>query len=70
MMGAAGGNETNNLTGAADNGTLKGGLSGRWFGPVLSGGSGAGPAEISGAFSLSNAATGQTAIGGFIGRKQ
>lgn len=70
-MGAAGETVANYLTGPADNGTLKGGLSGRYFGPVVTTGiSGAGPAEIGGAFSLSNAATGQAAVGGFIGRKQ
>jgi hypothetical protein len=36
----------------------------------LADGSGAGPAEIGGAISLSNATTGETVIGGFIGRKQ
>jgi len=69
-MGAAGQPIANYLTGAADNGTLKGGLGGRFFGPVLSSGAGAGPAEIAGTFTLSNAATGQAAIGGFIARKQ
>jgi hypothetical protein len=69
--GAAGGNVANYLTGPVDNGTLKGGLSGRYFGPVIAtGASGAGPAEVAGAFSLSNATTGAAAIGGFIGRKQ
>lgn len=70
-MGAAGNSVANYLTGSADNGTLKGGISGRYFGPVVSTGtSGAGPAEIGGAFSLSNPGTGQAVVGGFIGRKQ
>lgn len=70
-LGAAGQPSANYLTGAVDNGTLKGGLGGRLFGPVITGGaSGSGPAEMAGTFTLSNAATGQTAIGGFIARKQ
>lgn len=70
-VGAAGQPIANYLTGAVDNGTLKGGLGGRFFGPVISGGAGgSGPVEIAGTFTLSNAATGQTAIGGFIARKQ
>ncbi len=70
-MGTAGQTVANYLTGLVDNGTLKGGLSGRYFGPVVSSGtSGAGPAEIGGALSLSNAASGQTVVAGFIGRKQ
>lgn len=69
-MGAAGSNVANYLTGTVDNGKLKGGVSGRYFGTVASGGSGAGPAEIGGAISLSNPTTGETVVGGFIGRKQ
>lgn len=69
-MGAAGTNVANYLTGTVDNGKLKGGVGGRYFGAVVSGGSGAGPAEIGGALSLSNSTTGETVIGGFIGRKQ
>jgi hypothetical protein len=70
-MGAAGNNVANYLTGSIDNGSLKGGISGRYFGPVVSTGtSGAGPAEIGGAFSLSNATSGQAVVGGFVGRKQ
>jgi hypothetical protein len=69
-MGAVGQSVANYLTGNAGNGTLTGGISGRWFGPVVAGGSGAGPAELGGAFTLANAGTGQTAIGGFIARKQ
>lgn len=70
-MGAAGGNVANYLTGPLDDGKFKGGLSGRYFGPVVATGtSGAGPAELGGAFSLSNATTGEAVVGGFIGRKQ
>jgi hypothetical protein len=70
-MGAAGTSAANYLTGPVDNGTLKGGLSGRHFGPVVATGtSGQGPAEIGGAFSLSNPTTGAVALGGFIARKQ
>ena len=70
-MGAAGGNVANYLTGPVDDSGFKGGLSGRYFGPVItSGTSGAGPAELGGTFSLSNAASGQAIVGGFIGRKQ
>ena len=69
-MGASGGNNANYLTGSVT-GTLAGGLSGRYFGPVVTtGSSGAGPAEVGGSFSLSNAGTGQVVIGGFIARKQ
>lgn len=63
-MGAAGESVANYLTGPVDNGIVKGGISGRYFGPV----NGA-PAEIGGAFTLS-ASSGQTVIGGFIARKQ
>lgn len=70
-MGDASGNTANYLTGPVDNGTLKGGLSGRYFGPVVATGtSGAGPAEIGGSFSLSNATTGVAVVGGFIAGKQ
>ncbi|MDB5771076.1 MAG: hypothetical protein JWM42_1450 [Burkholderia sp.] len=69
-LGAAGAPVASYLTGAVDIGGLKGGLSGRLFGPVNStGASGAGAAEIGGAFSLSNAG-GAAVVGGFIGRKQ
>jgi hypothetical protein len=64
-MGATGESVANYLTGTADNGIVKGGLSGRFFGP----GSG-GPAEIGGAFTLAKSSGGQTVIGGFIARKQ
>lgn len=68
--GAAGSNVANYLTGTVDNGKLKGGVSGRFFGTVAGGGSGSGPAEVGGAISLSNGTTGETVVGGFIGRKQ
>jgi hypothetical protein len=64
-MGAASESVANYLTGPVDNGAVKGGVSGRYFGPVTAGG----PAEVGGAFTLS-AASGQTVIGGFIARKQ
>jgi hypothetical protein len=70
MLAVAGSGEANYLTGFAANAALSGGLSGRFFGPVVAGGSGAGPAEIGGAFSLSNATTKAAAVGGFIARKQ
>jgi len=69
-IGAAGQSVANYLTGPVDNGTLKGGLGGRYFGPVVAtGSSGRGPAEIAGTFTLSNGASGQAVIAGFIGRK-
>jgi hypothetical protein len=64
-MGAAGESVGNYLTGPVDNGVVKGGVSGRYFGPV----NGA-PAEVGGAFTLAKSANGQTVIGGFIARKQ
>jgi hypothetical protein len=64
-------NLANYLTGTVDNGLLKGGLGGRYFGPVVTTGtSGAGPAEIGATISLSNSTTGQAVVGGFIARKQ
>ena len=70
-MGSAGSNEANYLTGPAGNVALSGGLSGRFFGPIVTTGSGGvGPAEIGGAFSLSNATSKAAAVGGFIARKQ
>jgi hypothetical protein len=70
-MGAAGESVANYLTGPVDNGNLKGGLGGRYFGPLLeAGASGKGPAELGGAFTLSASATGAAVVGGFIARKQ
>ena len=62
----------NYLTAAVPGNTagLAGGISARYFGPLVGTGAGAGPAETAGSFTLNNAATGQTVIGGFIGRKQ
>jgi hypothetical protein len=68
-MGAAGQSVANYMTGQVSNSTLSGGLSGRLFGPVAAGGSGAGPQELGGAISLTNAG-GATVLGGFIARKQ
>ncbi|WP_158597855.1 hypothetical protein [Noviherbaspirillum saxi] len=65
-MGAAGSSLANHMTGTASVGGLSGGVGGRYFGPVAGGG----PAEVGGTFQLSNAGTGQFAIGGFLGRKQ
>ncbi|MDB5771854.1 MAG: hypothetical protein JWM42_2228 [Burkholderia sp.] len=64
-MGAAGEGVANYLTGTVNNGTVQGGVSGRYFGPGTGG-----PAEVGGAFTLSNAGTGQTVVGGFIARRQ
>lgn len=69
-MGAAASINANYLTGTVDNGTASGGISGRLFGPVVtSGTSGAGPAEIGGAFRMANG-SGVAIVGGFIARKQ
>ena len=64
------GGNANHLTGAAANSTLSGGVGGRLFGPVVAGGSGTGPSEVGGAFSLSNSSTGAAVVAGFIARKQ
>jgi hypothetical protein len=70
-MGAARANLTNYFTGSVDNGSMAGGVSGRYFGPVVStGASGAGPAELGGAFTMSNPSNGATAVGGFIALKK
>lgn len=69
-FGAVNTNVTNYLNGPITSGTVTGGVSGRFYGPVVSTGtSGAGPAEIGGAFRMSDTA-GVAIIGGFIGRKQ
>lgn len=60
----------NYMTGTASNATLNGGLGARLFGPVASGGSGTGPAEVGGVFRLSNTGTGAAVVAGFIARKQ
>lgn len=64
------GGNANYMTGPAVNAALAGGLSARLFGPIAAGGSGTGPAEAGGAFSLSNSGTGAVAVGGFIARRQ
>jgi len=70
-MGASGTNVANYLTGPVSVGIMSGGIGGRYFGPVRATGSGGtGPAEIGGAFTLYSSASGATAIGGFIARKQ
>lgn len=70
-MGATGQLTANYLTGPVDNGTLRGGLGGRYFGPVIStGAGGSGPAEIGGTFSLSNPSSGQAVVAGFIAQKR
>lgn len=67
-MGDADTPRANYMTGALS-GTVTGGVSGRYFGPVVTTGeSGAGPAEIAGALRFTTA-SGGTVIGGFIGRK-
>lgn len=69
-MGAANTNVANYFTGPVNTGTLQGGVSGRYFGPIApAGASEAGPAELGGAFSLSNATTGAALVAGFIARK-
>lgn len=71
MAGVAGSDLANYMTGPVSNGTLTGGVGARYFGPVVTTGTGgAGPAELSGTFSLSNPATGQAVVGGFIALKQ
>jgi hypothetical protein len=57
---------TNYASGAVTSGAMQGGIGARLFGPA----SGNGAAEIGGTFSMENSATGQTAIGGFIARRQ
>ncbi|WP_151446618.1 hypothetical protein [Lacisediminimonas profundi] len=69
-LGAAGQASANYMTGAGANAVLSGGLSARFFGPVAAGGSGTGPAELAGVFSMNNPATGQVSLGGFIGARQ
>lgn len=64
------GDNANYMTGSASNATLSGGVGARLFGPIASGGSGTGPAEIGGAFQLTTTGTGAAVVGGFIGRKQ
>jgi hypothetical protein len=70
VMGAVGNDAANYLTGPAANAAMSGGLSGRFFGPIVTGGTGSGPIEIGGVFALSNAGTKAAVVAGFIGRKQ
>lgn len=61
----------NYLTGVAGTiGSISGGASVRYFGPVASGAGGTGPAEIGGAFSLRDPVTGEALIGGFVAVKR
>lgn len=69
--GAGGTNVANYFTGNHATAGFNGGLSGRFFGPVVAAGvSGSGPAEIAGTLTLTGTSSGTTTIGGFIGRKQ
>jgi hypothetical protein len=67
-IGSAATNSTNYATGPAGNGAMSGGISTRFYGPVDA--SASGPAEVGGTFTLSNQATTQGVIGGFIARRQ
>lgn len=70
-MGAAGASVANYMTGRVASGGLTGGLSGRYFGPVVPAGApGAGPAEVAGAMQLSDPGTGAIVVGGFIAKKE
>lgn len=69
-MGAAGINAANYFTGPLANAAMTGGISGRYFGPVTAGGSGAAPAEVGGAFSMANPTTGAVVVGGYIAVKR
>ena len=60
---------TSYFSGTASNPTFSGGMGARFFGPVVSGGSGEGPAEIGGTFQLQTPNNGPVAIGGFLLRK-
>ena len=60
---------TNYFQGAVGNSSMSGGLGARFFGPVTSGGSGTGPAEIGGSLQLQTPGNGPVAIGGFLLRK-
>jgi hypothetical protein len=62
------GGNANHLSGTAAAGSLAGGLAARLFGPVAAGGSGTGPAELGGAYSLSNGSA--AVVAGFIARRQ
>lgn len=69
-MGSLATNSANYATGAASSGTLNGGVSARYFGPVAAGGNGnPAPTEIGGAFHLSNSTSGEVVVGGFVARR-
>ena len=57
------------FSGSASNSALSGGIGARFFGPVVPGGSGSGPAEMGGIFQLQSPNEGPVAIGGFLLRK-
>jgi hypothetical protein len=67
LMGLAGTNTANYLTGSVSGGTLSGGISGRYFGPASAT---TAPPEMAGTFSLSNATSKATVIGGFVASRQ
>ena len=70
LIGSVGQARANYMTGQALTGPLSGGISARFFGPVTEEGSGAGPADLAGLISISNAAGGKFALAGFIASKR
>ena len=56
----------NYFNGHAENSSVAGGLGARFFGPLSAGGSGTGPAEVAGSFSLKGSGGGAVAIGSFL----
>ena len=70
VFAAPSSSEANYFSGPANNASLNGGFSGRFFGPIVAGGVGSGPAEIAGVLSLSNETTKAAAVAGFIAREQ
>lgn len=70
-LGPAGQSTASYMSGAAINASMSGGLSARFFGPIVGAGtSGAGPAELAGVFSMNNPTSGRISLGGFIGSRQ
>lgn len=65
LLGWAGTNTANYFMGAASNGRLRGGISGRLFGTAS-----AVPAEVAGIVSLADPLTGATVLAGFLTRRQ
>lgn len=65
LLGWAGTNTANYFMGAASNGGLRGGISGRLFGTAS-----AVPAEVAGIVSLADPLTGATVLAGFLTRRQ